>query len=349
MGREPAIKRYQTKSGNIIHRMTLEAFFEFWTFVYLVLATDSDGKNYTVLIDSGSGYGHSNKDLERGLTIIAEREDRFSGMKDLTHVLITHGHIDHFGGLPFLRERTSAEFGIHDLDFRTVTRYDQRLQRISKKLKTYLLQGGLSPQEVEELIDIYQASKLTYEDTPIDFTYQALGMKLGPFQMLHVPGHCPGHVVLQLDELLFCGDHILPEITPHQSPECLTLNTGLDHYLGSLQTLKNWSKGIDIALPGHEGEIMNFDRRIEEIETVHHRRFQQILNFLDVPHTIKDTAKSLFGEVHGYQGYNRLLALEEAGAHIEYLYLRGLIQLENFTEAQAAKDPIPLYYSRITP
>lgn len=42
------------------------------------------------------------------------------------------------------------------------------------------------------------------------------------------------------------------------------------------------------------------------------------------------------------------LALEEAGAHIEYLILRGLIQIENDSEVQAAPEPIPIYY-RTTP
>ncbi|MFO8036610.1 MAG: MBL fold metallo-hydrolase [Anaerolineales bacterium] len=346
---EPEVKRYHTKSGHVIYRLTLEAFHEFWTFVYLVITRPGDNPTYRVLIDTGSGFGRSNTDLEHGLSHIADQEDRFSGLDHLTHIMITHGHIDHFGGLPFLRSRTHAKVGIHELDYRTVTHYDDRLITVSKKLGDYLFQAGLDSQEVASLIKIYRASKLTYEDVSIDFTYEDTGMSLGPFTMLHVPGHCPGHVVIRLDEILFCGDHILPAITPHQAPECLTLNTGLDHYLNSLHKLGTWVDGIQLTLPGHEGEVGLLRNRIQEIESTHQGRFQKVLHFLESPHTVKETAFNLFGEVHGYHGYNRLLALEEAGAHIEYLYLRGLIEITNLNEITSADVPIPIYYSRTIP
>jgi glyoxylase-like metal-dependent hydrolase (beta-lactamase superfamily II) len=230
-----------------------------------------------------------------------------------------------------------------------VIHYEDRLTTVSKKLEEYLYQAGLNSQEVTSLIEIYRASKLTYEDVDIDFTYEDIGMTLGPFTMLHVPGHCPGQVVIRLDEILFCGDHILPEISPHQAPECLTLNTGLDHYLNSLQKLRSWVDGIKLGLPGHEGEVSHLRRRIQEIESIHQDRFQKVLHFLDTPHTVKEIAFNLFGEVHGYQGYNRLLALEEAGAHIEYLYLRGLLEIDNLDEITSADVPIPIYYIRTIP
>ncbi len=346
MADEPEVKKYQTNSGHIIYRLTLEAFHKFWTFVYLVVINDGKHPPSCVLIDTGSGFGRSDSDLERGLEIIADQENHFPGLDHLTHILITHGHIDHFGGLPFLRSRTTAKVGIHELDYRTVTHYDDRLTTVSKKLKDYLFQAGLDKQEVTSLIEIYKASKLTYKDVPVDFTYEAMGMELGPFTMLHVPGHCPGHVVIRLDEVLFCGDHILPDISPHQAPECLTLNTGLDHYLNSLQKLAAWANGIQLTLPGHEGEVNHLERRIEAIQSTHQDRFQKVLHFLETPHTLKDTAYNLFGEVRGYQGYNRLLALEEAGAHIEYLYLRGLLEIKNLDEVTTADVPVPIYYSR---
>ena len=64
-------------------------------------------------------------------------------------------------------------------------------------------------------------------------------MRLGPFEMLHVPGHCAGHVAIRLHDVLFSGDHVLERTSPHQSPERLTLSTGLDHYLKSLEALRS--------------------------------------------------------------------------------------------------------------
>jgi hypothetical protein len=57
-----------------------------------------------------------------------------------------------------------------------------------------------------------------------------------------------------------------------------------------------------------------------------------------------EVSKELFGEVHGY---NVLLALEEAGAHIEYLYQRGLLEIQNLAELERTNGNAPLHYRRL--
>ena len=344
MGTKSDFKVFQTAAGDRIYRLTLEAFYEFWTFVYLIVINRKEHGKYTVLIDSGSGYGRSNQDLAEGLARAADHETSFRGLEDISHILISHAHVDHFGGLPFLRAHCGGKIGVHGLSVPIVTRYDQHVAGVSRRLLPYLQQAGLDGSEVETLIHIHQASQLTYANTGVDFTFEEAGIDLGPIKVHHVPAHCPGHALFQLDEVLLCGDHLLPGISPHQGPECLLLNSGLGHYLESLQSTKKWAGQIHLTLPGHEGEIFNISRRITEIEELHRTRFRQVMAYLETPHTVKDTAHNLFGEVHGYQGYNRLLALEEAGAHIEYLVLRGLIHIDNFSDVQAAHEPIPIYY-----
>jgi glyoxylase-like metal-dependent hydrolase (beta-lactamase superfamily II) len=177
----------------------------------------------------------------------------------------------------------------------------------------------------------------------VDFTFEAAGMRLGPFEFLHVPGHCAGHVVIRLDEFLFSGDHVLEHTSPHQSPEHLTLSTGLDHYLKSLEALQSWSGGIQTVLGGHEKPIYDLPARVEEIRAIHRERLQQVLDLLGEPRTIAEVAQGLFGETHGY---NVLLALEEAGAHVEYLYQRGELGIENLQEFAGSSGPVPIHYLR---
>jgi len=38
------------------------------------------------------------------------------------------------------------------------------------------------------------------------------------------------------------------------------------------------------------------------------------------------------------------LALEEAGAHVEYLAQRGLLGIENLTECESSDVPLPVRY-----
>lgn len=166
-------------------------------------------------------------------------------------------------------------------------------------------------------------------------------MRLGPFEMLHVPGHCAGHVVIRLHDVLFSGDHVLDETSPHQSPEHLTLSTGLDHYLKSLEALRIWAQGVRLTLGGHKKPIIDLPGRIDAIRWLHEQRLHKVLMLLDEPHTIAEVSHALFGEVHGY---NVLLALLEAGAHVEYLYQRGLLGIENLAAIEQAHGLLPIRY-----
>jgi hypothetical protein len=54
-------------------------------------------------------------------------------------------------------------------------------------------------------------------------------------------------------------------------------------------------------------------------------------------------SRALFGE---RVGYTRLLALEEAGAHVEYLFQRGELGIANLEEVAAQPNPVILYQAR---
>ena len=165
-------------------------------------------------------------------------------------------------------------------------------------------------------------------------------MQIGPFDMLHVPGHCAGHVLIRLHDIIFGGDHVLSKISPHQAPEQLALHTGLRHYLQSLQTTRMWVSGNRLVLAGHNSPITNLPNRIDAIQTLHRERLDDILTLLTTPQTVAQISHALFGQVHGY---NILLALEETGAHIEYLSQTGKILISNLNELQV-KDNICAHY-----
>lgn len=336
---EKKVQQFESSSGARIFQIPLEIFPGFWGHAYIVMLND-----YRVMIDVGSGFGKSNDHLESGLAIVNQDLQESINFSDLTHILITHGHIDHFGGLSYLKERTQAKIGVHELDVRNLTNYEERLAVVALHLDDFLVEAGVPDARRSELIQLYKLTKLSYYSVSVDITFHGERMRLGPFEIIHVPGHCAGHVVLRLDDVLFSGDHILGGISPHQAPESLTLSTGLGHYLDSLDSMRPWADEIRLTLGGHNELITDLTRRVGEIKHLHEQRLEHVLDLLREPHTIREISKHLFGKV---RNYNVLLALEEAGAHVEYLYQRGLLSIANLSDYESRNGSIPIIYHRL--
>lgn len=331
------VQIFHTASGIPIYQLPMEAFPGFWVYAYLVFVGD-----YRVLIDTGSGFGNSNDHLEAGLGAVAGLTGEPAGLDSLTHVLLTHGHIDHFGGLAYVQPRTPAKIGVHELDLRTVTHYEDRLAYVTHRLRRFFVEAGTTPEKQAGLIQLYQFNKHLFHSVPVDFTFEAGGMALGPFTIFHVPGHCAGHVVIRLENILFAGDHVLSRTSPHMAPESLTMTTGLSHYLDSLRAVKAWAAGVSLTLGGHERPILDLPARVDEIIAHHRLRLDKVLALaVENPCTIAEISHALFGEQNGY---NALLAIEESGAHIEYLHQRGEIRIANLHELEESLRPVALRY-----
>jgi len=85
--------------------------------------------------------------------------------------------------------------------------------------------------------------------------------------------------------------------------------------------------------------------RLAEIRKSHAARLTLTLEFLSEPHTIAEVSQELFGRVNGY---NVLLAIEEAGAHVEYLHQRGQLRIINLDDFDKNDGPVVTLYQRNT-
>ena len=146
-------------------------------------------------------------------------------------------------------------------------------------------------------------------------------MKCGPLELLHVPGHCPGHVIFRLDDVIFVGDHVLNDIIPHQSPERILPYLGINHYLDSLSKLTDWAGDYRLVLSGHGVPIQDLQSRIHSIQMAIQERLKQCLLFLNEPSTLVELTNHLYPQI---SGYNALLVIEKTGAYVEYLFQKEL-------------------------
>ena len=317
----PEVEQYTSTHGTRIYRIPLRLFPGIHGYAHLIIDGDED-----YLLDVGSGFGNSNEDLEAGLEVVRKDFNERASWEHLSKVFISHGHIDHYGGLHFVRERTDAPIIIHELERRILTNYEGRLALIADRLETYLTQAGVPEGERQEVMDLYLLHKQLFSSIEVQATYEELGMRSGKNLFEHVPGHCPGQVIVWVDDILLSSDHILKDTSPHQAPEFLSLNMGLEHYLSSLAKILPSASRVKWTLGGHEGAITDLAARIHAIVEVHRQRLTDILALFNEPRTVFEISNQLYPQT---EGYHRLLAIEETGAHVEYLHARGYIATTN--------------------
>jgi len=160
----------------------------------LVLAWDE--KNL-VLIDAG--VPGQTEDISNAIA-----NEGFNA-KDLTHIIITHQDWDHIGCVADLQKLAPSLRVVAHAD--EAPYLDGRTTPI--KLAARLGQYDTLSEELRATIDIW---KNMYENSPIKVHDQVQDGQVipicGGIEIVHVPGHTPGHIAAYLKEsrIIVCGD-----------------------------------------------------------------------------------------------------------------------------------------------
>ena len=326
----PPVARFESSSDVRIYRVSCRAFPGLVTHVYLLL-----GAGPVTLVDTGSGFGESTADLLAGLESVRRDFGESAGPDAIERILITHGHHDHFGGLVQFRGRVTAQVGIHPLDRWVLNAYEERLIVATQGIRAFLQRAGCPPSKEETLVGQYLSTKKDVRSQHVDFLLED-GGTLDGLEFIHVPGHCPGQVCIRVGDILLTADHVLPRTTPHQSPESITASTGLRHYLESLEKIGRL-EGIRLCLGGHEDPFTGLRERTVAIRDDHMRKLDRIRAlFGGTTLTMDEISTRMYPKV---EGWNVLLAIEEVGAHVEYLYERGELAVDNVAELESKENP----------
>ena len=151
------------------------------------------------------------------------------------------------------------------------------------------------------------------------------------FTCILTPGHTPGQMCLyhEREEILFCADHILFNITPNIT-NWLGIADSLGDYLESLEKIKRFP--IKTALPAHRRNDMNVYTRIQQIWHHHQARLKDTIDVLAKNPGISayETASRLKWSMRGkYWGdfpvSQRWFAMGETLSHLDYLRIRGMV------------------------
>ena len=331
------VQRFRAGTETRIYCLAVETFPRHINNVYVVVESGS-----ALMLDCGSDLPSSRRDLALGFAVLRDLFHEDVRHEALDWCVISHAHYDHFGGSNAVKRETRAHLAVHELDARVLSCFDERLVVVSKDIDVYLRRAGLTDEARTMLLGLYTAHKTLFKPVQVDRVLRD-GDQIGPgYRVHHVPGHCPGLICLQVHDVLLTSDHVLSRITPHQFPQAITPFGGLAHFFHSLAKIRK-VEGINYALGGHEEPIWDVRTRIDEMANFHRQRLARVLEVCAQPRTVLGAADVLFGH---QEGYGFLLAIEEAGAHVEYLHDLGKLRIANLDEVATSRDPVIEYVAR---
>lgn len=335
------VRCFEVSTGDRIYQLRAETFPGHVNFVYLVIGETPSGAPAVVLWDVGSGMAKSRGHILDGFeTVRVVWGERSAEIEQLTDVVISHAHIDHFGDAAYFAEHAvNARLSVHELDARVLENFDERVTVASKDIGVFLLRAGVSDARRDELERMYRLSKSLFRPVKVDRRLRNGDRIAKRYELLHTAGHCPGHLCMRVGEHMLVGDQVLSPITPHISPHSITPFTGLENYVHALLRLRALDD-VDLALPAHCDVMDDMGGRIDALLEHHRARLQEVVEACQTPKTIVEVAAALFGE---RTGYAELLSVLEAGAHVEYLNELAHLRIANLEEVDAQRDPVLQY------
>lgn len=277
------------------------------------------------VIDAGWALAQAREVLAAGLAALD------CGFPDVRRFLVTHIHRDHYTQAVALRR----EFGmrvavgrgeqpgldlINDPNRSDRPRMTARLERAGAQDLLARLTGLAPPHEDR-----------TDWAPPDEWVEDGERLAVGDRTLVAVrtPGHTRGHVVYadEAADLMFCGDHVLPRITPSIGLEPDPPASPLADFLTSLELVR--ARPDAALLPAHGPVGMRVHERVDELLAHHAKRLDATLAAVQEGRsTAYAVAEALpwtrrERKLADLDPFNEMLATLETMAHLDVLVERG--------------------------
>ncbi len=279
--------------------------------------------------------------IDAGIALVPAREQLAAGLReigyelgDIRNFLVTHIHIDHYSLAIELRKtfRSIVSLGEGERANLIATR-----EMVSGQRHRFF---GL--QELRRLGAAGLASELAAQDhrPPAPFTDWEdpdrwlsdgadLDLRTRTLRAVHTPGHTRGHLVFHdaAAQIMFAGDHVLPQITPSIGFEAAGNRMALHDYLTSLaRTLTLPDARL---LPAHGPVAGSVHDRVNELLEHHDTRLAEThaavqagnATPFEAAEAIKWTRRQR--QFRDLDLFAQVQAVNETAAHLEVLAARG--------------------------
>jgi glyoxylase-like metal-dependent hydrolase (beta-lactamase superfamily II) len=234
------------------------------------------GDHECLLVDSGWDLPPVFDSLEKQLKEIG------AGFKDISRIVITHVHPDHYGLAGRLKRLCHAELTMHLLERDIIELRYVHTESLRQQLSMMFRENGVPDDELPQFQTSAGMIKLDNPALPDVILRGGETISISPFnfEVLWTPGHSPGHICLYepAKKLLISGDHVLPTTSPHVGLSPYSSRDPMDDYISSLRALRHLD--AKIVLPGHENPFTGLKERLLELVHHHEERDLEIIERL---------------------------------------------------------------------
>lgn len=255
----------------------------------------------------------------------------------LQKIVLTHHHPDHYGLSGWFQRQTGCEVHISSAGKEQVRALWGEGETMSETLLELFARHGMEAETLALMAEhmtgfipqVSPQAELTVIDPDAPFS---IGERT--YRPIVTPGHAFGHLCFYDEERaeLFCGDHVLPQITPNVGYIPGFDDNPLRSYMRSLEEVSRLR--VEMAYPGHREPFRTFGTRAKDIIRHHEERLAAMEAESDEPRSAYAICRSYFGDrlsVHQLR-----FALSETIAHLVYLRDAGRVN-------EIERDGLTLY------
>ena len=243
----------------------------------------------------------------------------------VSQIVVTHYHPDHYGAAGWLQEITGAQVILLEKEKKPLdkTWHDKSFP---SQIKEFFMEYGMPEDIAIDIEDEHISRYSAVSPHPKEITLLSSGdeIQLGDyrFETIWSPGHTEGLMTLwsENDSLFIADDLVLPKITPNISFHPNSSANPLNDFLSSLRKIRDLP--AELTLPGHRQLITNLGARVDEIISHHDDRLTKIKTIMknnngDSGSLAWHISKQLFGPLK--EPVQHRFAFAETLSHLEYL------------------------------
>jgi glyoxylase-like metal-dependent hydrolase (beta-lactamase superfamily II) len=291
------------------------------------------GQGQVVLVDAGWSIPEARSLLAASLDGIG------LALGDIRRFLVTHVHRDHYTQAVAIRRDfgTTVALGAGERASLEVI-LDPDAPPLGPQIRTLRLMGAPAQAEaIEARVASHHRTPEPDWELPDEWLRPGTLMtEVGrSLDVVETPGHTQGHVVFHdlQHELLFAGDHVLPQITPSIGFEQALSQNPLGQFLASLALVR--ARPDAVLLPAHGPVAPSVHARVDELTEHHGQRLDATERAcLRGSSTGYEVARELTWtrrerSLDDLDAFNQMLAIAETGAHLQLLVAQSRLRSQD--------------------